>query len=59
MVNYERKTEHIHIVMSPGLKTWLITEAARRDQSISEYLRELLITHSGYRRALVAKALED
>lgn len=50
-MNYERKTEHVHIVMSLNLKNWLIAEAERREQSMSEYLRELLITHSGYRHA--------
>ena len=58
-MNYERKTEHVHIVMSLNLKNWLISEAERREQSMSEYLRELLITHSGYRRAQIAQALDD
>lgn len=59
MANFEKKTEHVHIVISKSCKDFLLGEAERREQSLSEYLRELIITHSGYRRQRIAQALED
>lgn len=68
MSNPQRKTEHIHIAVTPAMKDFLAIEAARRERSISEYVRELLERHSGYemhiatqrtRRRMIDKALED
>ena len=68
MSEYERKTEHVHIAMTPRLKDYLQAEADRRDQRVSTYIRDLLQRHSGYdkhlacqdtRRRMIDAALED